>query len=214
MSRLTELREELLTEQIRQTRAEAEVAEINLAMSRDTERDRLVKGGRIRNLNIFDAIMPPATDKWIDALDHWGKRDPGHPITININSPGGSITDGLAVYDTVQRLRRQGHHVTTRGMGLVASMAGVLLQAGDERVMDARAKLLIHEGSATLRGSYTAGEQEDMRTFQEMLRKDLLDILAERSSLSKRQIENRWKRRDWIMGADEALKFGFVDRVE
>jgi len=208
------LEKELLLEEIRKTAAEASKAEIDLAIAKDQERDRAVKGGNIRNLNIFDAVMPPMTDKWIDALDHWARRDPGEPVTININSPGGSVTDGLALYDTIMRLRREGHRVTTRGMGLVASMAGVLLQAGEERILDQRAKLLIHEGSVNLKGNLTAGEQEDMQLFSKMLRGDILYILAERSTLTKRQIENKWKRRDWVLSADEALKFGFVDRVE
>lgn len=203
-------------EKLRRERAEAEKAEIELAVARDQERDRLVKTGRVRILNIFDAIIPPKTDQWIDALEHWGLRDPEEPITININSPGGSVTDGLALYDTIQRLRRKGHVVTTRGMGLVASMAGVLLQGGDVRVMDKRAKLLIHEGSTSVRRGeqITAGDMEDMKFFGDMLRADILDILAERSTLTKRQIENRWKRRDWVLSADEALKLGFVDSVE
>lgn len=216
MSRLIELREELLVEQIRHERAEAAKAEIELAIARDQERDRAVKGGMIRNLNIFDVIASPMSDKWIDALEHWGKRDPGKPITVNINSPGGSVTDGLALYDALQRLRRGGHSVTTRGSGLVASMAGVLLQAGDERILDKRAKLLIHEGSTTLKGgtTLTVGEQEDMQMFSQMLRDDILDILSERSNLSKRQIQNKWKRRDWILDSAEALKYGFCDKVE
>jgi ATP-dependent Clp protease, protease subunit len=208
------LEKELLLEQIREKTALASKAEIDLAIAVDQERDRAVKGGNIRHLNIFDVIASPMTDKWIDALDHWGLRDPGMPVTININSPGGSITDGLALFDTIMRLRRNGHKVTTRGMGLVASMAGVILQVGDERVLDKRAKLLIHEGSANYKGSLTVGEQEDMQLFHKMLRVDILDILAERSTLTKKQIEARWKRRDWVLTADEALKLDFVDRVE
>lgn len=211
-----DLRAELLLEQIRKERAEASKAEIDLAIAQDQERDRAVKGGNIRNLNIFDVIAAPMTDKWIDALSHWALRDPEQPVTININSPGGSVTDGLALYDTIQRLRRNGHHVTTRGLGLVASMAGVLLQAGDDRVLDKRAKLLIHEGSQTFAkgATLTAGDAEDMQAFSKMLRNDILDILSERSTLSRRQIDAKWKRRDWVLSADEALQFGFVDRVE
>ena len=204
----------LLLEEIRKTAAEASKAEIELAIAQDQERDRAVKGGFIRNLNVFDTIVSPKSDAWIDALEHWGKRDPGLPITININSPGGSVSDGLALFDTVQHLRRAGHHVTTRGLGMVASMASVLLQAGDDRVMDKRAKLLIHESSTQIRGTLTSGEQEDMAIYTKMIHEDILDILSERSNLSKRQIQNKWKRRDWILTADEALKLGFVDRVD
>ena len=93
-------------------------------------------------------------------------------------------------------------------------MASVLLQAGDERIMDKRAKLLIHEGSTSLRGDMTAGEMEDVQFFGKVLRDDILDIYVERSKMTKRQIETKWKRRDWLLTADEALKYGFVDRVE
>ena len=215
MSDLRELRADLLVEEIRKTRAEAAKAEIELAVAQDVESDRLVKGGKRRILNIRDVIHPDITDKWIDALTHWSLRDPGEPITINISSPGGSVTDGLALFDTIMRLRRQGHHVTTRGMGLVASMAGVILQSGDERIMDERAKLLIHEGSSNFGGkSMTAGEMEDAQFFSKLLREDILNIYASRSNLSKTQIKNRWARKDWILTAEEALKYGFVDKVE
>lgn len=210
------LERDLLVEQIRKTRAEAAKAEIELAVAQDVESDRLVKGGKRRILNIRDVIHPDITDKWIDALTHWSLRDPGEPVTINISSPGGSVTDGLALFDTIMRLRRLGHHVTTRGMGLVASMAGVILQAGDERIMDERAKLLIHEGSQNFsKGtSMTAGEMEDAQFFGKLLREDILNIYAARSNLSKTQIKNRWARRDWVLTAEEALKYGFVDKVE
>ena len=215
MSELTDLRAELLREEIRKTSAEAAMKEIDLAVAEDTERDRQVKLGKIRVLDIFDAIMPKNVYAWIDALEHWSRRDPGEPIAININSPGGSVTHGLALYDTILRLRRNGHEVTVRGSGLVASMASVLLQAGDVRIMDKRAKLLIHEGGMNLgRGDMTAGELEDAQFFGKVLRDDILDIYVERSKMTKRQIETKWKRRDWLLTADEALKFGFVDRVE
>lgn len=213
---LRELRAELLRTQIRRETAEAENAEIQLEIERTKERDRLVKHGNIRHLNIFGPIGGDAVDAWIAALEHWSLRDPGEPVTININSPGGSVTDGLALFDTIQRLRRNGHHVTTRGMGLVASMATVILQAGDERILDKRAKLLIHEGTTTFAkgATLTPGEREDMERLSDMTREDILDILAERSTLTKRQLKAKWTRRDWILTADEALKNGFVDRVE
>lgn len=193
---------------------EVEQATIVTAKMEDEERDRLVKSGRVRHLNINDAIAGSNTDIWIQTLQHWERRDPGGPITIDINSPGGVVTDGLALYDQIMRMRRGGHVFVTRGVGLVASMAGVLLQAGDTRVMDARAKLLIHEGASTFSGTFTTGEQEDYRVFGKLLREDILDILAERSTLSKRQIALRWKRKDWYLTAAEALKLGFVDVVE
>lgn len=203
---------ELLQAEIEKTRFEAQLAGLEFENKFDGERDRLVKLGRIRHLYINDVIGGGAADKWLDALQHWERRDPGQAVTIDINSPGGNVTDGLAIYDQILRMRRKGTHVTTRGLGVVASMAGVLLQAGDVRQMDARAKLLIHEGSGGISG--TVGEIEDYKAFSDMLREDILDILAERATITRRQIQNRWKRKDWWLGAAEALKLGFVDVVE
>jgi len=210
------LREALLQAEIRKMAAEAEQAELELTVKKDEERDRLVKTGRIRHLEVNGAIGGSTHDKWMDALRHWSLRDAGQPVTITINTQGGSITDGLAMYDMIQRLRDQGSHVTVRASGMAASMGAVLLQAGTERLIDPHAKILIHEGSIMLAGNVnlTRGEQEDMRVFQDMLIDDILDIMAERSNLSKRQIQTRWRRKDWWMGAEEAVKLGFADRIE
>ena len=91
-------------------------------------------------------------------------------------------------------------------------MGAVILQAGDIRIADARSKIMIHEGSGSIAG--TVGEQEDARKFREKLLEDVLDILAERATLTKRQIKTRWRRTDWYLSAAEALKSGFVDLVE
>jgi ATP-dependent protease ClpP protease subunit len=93
-------------------------------------------------------------------------------------------------------------------------MGAVLFQAGDERIIDARAKLLIHQGSSQFAGRMSQGEAEDYAEFMKMLLDDLLEILAERSTLTKRQIANKWNRKDWWIKADDAVKFGFADRVE
>lgn len=208
------LQEKLLKQEIIQETARAKMAMIDLAAKEDGERDRLVKMGRVRHLFINDSISGSSTDKWLDALLHWERRDPGQPINIDIYSPGGNVTDGLALFDQIQRMRRNGHYITTRGRGIVASMASVLLQAGDIRIMDARAKMLIHEGSTTFSGTLSRAEQEDYREFQAMLLGDILDILSERSTLSRRQIQNKWARKDWWMGAADTVKLGFADRVE
>ena len=213
---LMEARMTLLNEQIRYERARADIAEMESAARSDQERDRLVKPGRERILPILDVIVPDTAAEYVNALTHWERRDPGEPIVVYINSPGGSVMDGFSVYDTLARMRRKGHHIITHGSGMVASMAAVLLQAGDERILDKRAKLLIHEGSTHFAGDHraTPGELEDMQTLSKMLEDDILDVLSERSIMSAAELKRKWKRRDWYMGAEEALALGFVDRIE
>jgi ATP-dependent Clp endopeptidase proteolytic subunit ClpP len=209
---LRELKAQLLAQEIRQASAEADIAEFDRASRFDIERDRQVKPGRIRHLYINDAIQGMMVDTWIDALNHWSLRDPGQPIEITINSPGGSVLDGLAIYDTILRLRRKGHHVTTRGTGLIASMATILMQAGDERILDANSWFMVHEVSAGARG--TSSDMEEQVAFVKRLNDRLHGILAERSTLSKKQILNRTKKKDDWLSAEEAVALGFADKVE
>ncbi|MCZ2109515.1 MAG: Clp protease ClpP [Dehalococcoidia bacterium] len=202
----------LLETKTRKELAEARLAEIELAVMRDKERDRTVQPGKIRHLYVNDSISGRSVDMWIDALQHWERRDPGQPIEITINSPGGSVLDGLALFDVILRLRRKGHPVTTRGTGLIASMATILLQAGDERILDANSWFMIHEVSSGARG--TVSEIEEQQAFTKRLNDRLMDILLERSTLTKRQIQARTKKRDEWLSAEEAVKLGFADRVE
>lgn len=207
------LKLELMREEIRHARADATTAELELQRAQAAEKDRLAKNGAHRVLNLFGPIMPELTDEVIGALQLWERRDPGQPITVMLNSPGGSVIDGNAVFDTMQRLRRKGHHITTWGTGMVASMGVTLLQAGDERVLDARGILMIHEISLS-NISGKIGDFADVEAFVKKLHNQSLDILSERSNLSRRQIAAMMKRKDVFMTSAEALKHGFVDRVE
>jgi len=187
---------------------------MELAKLTDLEADRLAKPGSrgYRQLDVTSIIAGGNVDIWINQLEHWERRDPAKPIVIRINSPGGGVLDGFALFDTILRLRRKGHRVTTHGLGMVASLATILMQAGDERVLDANAWFMIHEISTKIQGN--TSEVMDAVKFQNKLEDRLLNILAERSTLSVGQISRRWKRTDDWMSAQEAKKFGFIDRVE
>jgi ATP-dependent Clp endopeptidase proteolytic subunit ClpP len=215
-ARLKELEVQLKEVEVEKARQELRKLEFETNEMYDRERDRLVKTGRIRHLYINAMISGNTADAWLEALQHWERRDPGEPVTVDLNTPGGSIVDGLAIFDQLRRMTRKGHRITTRAVGGCFSMGAVILQAGDERIADARSRILIHEGSVTYgQGtSLSRGEEEDYRKFREALLADILDIMAERSTLSKRQIKQRWSRKDWYLTAEEALKYGFVDRVE
>lgn len=212
---------EKLAAEIRFEVARAQIAEIEQAQMLDKEADRLAKPGARENLqlNIFDAIYGSHVDQWIDVLEHWERRDPGKSILIRINSPGGSVFDGLALFDTILRLRRKGHHVTTHGTGMIASMAAVLMQAGDVRILDPNAWFMIHEVSTgaslgDLFNSKKTSEQADHVKLMQRIERRLLDVLAERSTLTPAQIKRRWTKVDDWLTAEQALDLGFVDRVE
>lgn len=175
------------------------------------EEDRQARPGASRSLNFFAPVIPEVTDEYIAVLDHWRRRN-SEPIEINLNSPGGGVVDGFAFFDAVQRCRRSGIHVVTRATGIAASMGAVLLQAGDERVIDHNCLLMIHEVSASVKGK--TSEMLDTMVGINLYQDRALDVLAERSTMTKSAISRKWKKTDWYLGAEEALKLGFVDRVE
>jgi ATP-dependent Clp protease protease subunit len=144
-------------------------------------------------------------------LTEWSRKEPGCPIEIRFNSPGGSVIDGMAFWDFLMSLKRDGHHLTTVAIGYAASMAGILLQAGDTRVMYAESWLMIHEVSFGARGKI--GDIEDTVEWVKKIQARVIDIFAERSRLSKAQIKRNWARKDWWLDARESLRDGFIDEI-
>ena len=188
----------------RKAKVEADFAERNwheMQCSQDT----------VRLYNFSHSVNGASAQTCIGMVGQWFREDPSKPITIIFNSPGGSVIDGLAVYDFITELRNQGATIETVTLGMAASMAGVLLQAGDNRVMGRNSVLLIHEVSSGAIGNIS--QLEDEVAFSKKLQDKLLDILADRSTLTKSQIKRRWKRKDWWLDAEEALELGFCDEI-
>jgi ATP-dependent Clp protease protease subunit len=136
-------------------------------------------------------------------------EDPKKDIKMYINSPGGAIYDGFAIYDTMQHLKCD---VATYGMGLQASMGAFLLSSGakGKRFLLPNATVMIHQPSAGTRGKVTDMEidlKEGLR-----LKKRLTEILAKNCSKTFDQLE-RDQDRDYWMSAEEAKKYGLVDEV-
>ncbi len=202
----------------RKARADAEYAEHSAAvvkMTRDDE-ERAYKAAAARDerhhVYQFDSSVTAASVKpCISKLSEWARLEPNCDITIVFNSPGGSVIDGFALWDFLATLKKNGHHLTTVCRGMAASMGGILLQAGDKRVIGSESVLLVHEISFGAGGKI--GEVEDEVAFAKMLTQRVLKIFANRTKMTARQIDAKWKRKDWWMDSDEALKLGFVDEI-
>ena len=191
--------------------AEAAVAEI--ALPRE-ERKRSVELAGDEYAHVYRFVSGVAGDSvksCITALQTWSRLEPGCDITIVFTSPGGDIISGMALFDFLLELREKGHRITAVARGYAASMAGILLQAADHRVIGSQAWLLIHEASFHAAGSM--GDVEDTVEWIKRVQERILDVFAARSSMSKAQIRRRWTRRDWWLSADDALKHGFVDEI-
>lgn len=191
--------------------AEARKAEIETDKLERAEKAELAKD-QYYHIYVFDKPVASSTvDACIQKLAEWSRTDPKCHIEIVFNSPGGSVIDGMALFDYIERIKNEGHKVTTSAMGMAASMAGILLQTGHERRMGKQAWLLIHQGSFGAVGS--VGEVEDTVDWVKKIQERILDIFASRSKMTKAQIKRRWHRKDWWLDADEALKYGFIDSI-
>jgi len=136
-------------------------------------------------------------------------EDPDKDIHLYINSPGGSITSGLAIYDTMQHIRCD---VSTICVGMAASMGAFLLTGGakGKRLALPNAEILIHQPSGGTRGQAT-----DMFIHTEhiiRIKKKMLTIMSENTGQPYEVIE-RDHERDHYLTAEEALEYGIIDKV-
>jgi len=139
-------------------------------------------------------------------------EDPDKDIMLYINSPGGSITAGLAIYDTMQFIKPD---VQTICIGQAASMAAVLLAAGakGKRYSLPNSRIVIHQ--PLIMGSGIAGQATDIDiAAKEILRmrERLNEILVEKTGQSVKRIQDDTDR-DYIMSADQGKEYGIIDDV-
>ncbi|WAC66115.1 ATP-dependent Clp protease proteolytic subunit [Agrococcus sp. SL85] len=136
-------------------------------------------------------------------------EDPNKDIYLYINSPGGSITAGMAIYDTMQFVPND---IVTVGIGMAASMGQLLLTAGTEgkRYITPNARVLLHQPH----GGF-GGTSSDIQTQAQLIldmKKRLAEITASRTGKSVEQVNADGDRDRWFT-AQEALEYGFVDHV-
>lgn len=216
-SRQVEVEIERIKVETRKLEAEAAAAAANARRAEmaleDAEREEAENRAGNRHNRVYHFMGPvdaTTVKACLKELGVWARLS-DEPIEIVFSSPGGSIVDGLALYDFILALRQRGIHVTTSALGMAASMAGILLQAGDVRRMGPETWLLIHE--AAFGSSGKIGEIEDTVDWVKRIQERVLDIFASRSSMRKAQIRKNWQRRDWWISSDEALQLGFIDAI-
>ncbi len=142
-------------------------------------------------------------------LLHLAYEDPKKDIKLYINSPGGSVYDGLAIYDTIQYIKPD---VQTIGIGLQASMGAFLLSSGTKgkRVALPNSRIMIHQPSSGTQGKVT--DQEITLRESIYLKQRLNEILSKNTGQDISKIEKDADR-DYWMSAEEAKKYGLIDEV-
>lgn len=136
-------------------------------------------------------------------------EDPNKDIHLYINSPGGSVSSGMAIYDTMQYIKPD---VSTICMGMAASMASVLLAAGTKgkRFTLPYARVMIHQPLGGTQGQATEIEIHAREILR--IRDEMNDILSKHTGQPKKKIEVDTER-DYYLTAGEALKYGLVDEI-
>ncbi len=156
-----------------------------------------------------DQVTPETANLVVAQLLFLASEDPKRDIKLYINSPGGSVYDGLAIIDTMNYIEPD---VQTIGIGLQASMGAMLLACGakGKRYVLPNARVMIHQPSSGTEGKIT--DQEIALKEGLFLKKKLAEIFAERTGKSIKQVEKDMDRDNW-MGAEEAKAYGSVDEV-
>ena len=161
-----------------------------------------------RIIILFGEITDATSASIISQLLFLSSTDEKKDIYIYINSPGGSVTAGLSIYDTMKYIKP---NVITIGMGLCASMGAFLLSSGDKRYALENTKVMIHQPLGGAKGQAT----DIMIVAEEIIsiKKKLNEILSINTKQPLSKIEHDTER-DFYMDANKALEYGIIDEIK
>ena len=162
-----------------------------------------------RIIFLGEEVNAPTASLVVAQLLYLEAQDPDKEIQLYINSPGGSVTDGMAIYDTMQYIKCD---VSTICVGMAASMGAFLLSSGTKgkRLALPNAEIMIHQPSAGTKGQVTDMAIHLRRL--EIIKKRLNSILADNTGQSLETVTADCER-DNFMTAEEAKEYGLIDKV-
>lgn len=155
-------------------------------------------------------VNPHTANLVIAQLLFLAHEDPKKDIKLYINSPGGSVYDGLAIIDTMNYIEPD---VQTIGIGLQASMGAMLLSSGakGKRFVLPNSRIMIHQPSYGSPQSKVTDQEIELREGL-LLKKLLIEMLAKNTGKGVKQVEKDMDRDNW-MSAEEAKKYGIIDEI-
>ena len=182
-----------------------------IVRTRDGERGYDIYSRLLEDRIVFlgDEVNQATANVVVAQLLHLANEDPNKDIQLYINSPGGAVYDGLAIYDTIKFIKPD---VQTIGIGLQASMGAFLLSSGTKgkRMMLPNARVMIHQPSSGTQGKVT--DQEITLREALHLKEKLATIMAKNAGQKVDKVKADMERDFW-MSAEEAVKYGIIDEV-
>ena len=182
-----------------------------IVRTRDGERGYDIYSRLLEDRIIFlgEEVTEMTANVVVAQLLHLANENPDKDIQLYINSPGGSVYDGLAIYDTMQYIAPD---VQTIGIGLQASMGAFLLSSGakGKRFVLPNARVMIHQPSSGTRGKVTAQEISLRESIA--LKERLATIMADNTGQKLDKIKADMERDYWLSAAD-AVAYGLADEV-
>lgn len=162
-----------------------------------------------RIIFLGDAVNEHTANLVVAQLLFLHAEDPKKDINFYINSPGGSVYDALAIYDTMQYIAND---IQTVGIGIQASAAAFLLSSGTKgkRVILPNSTVMVHQPSSGTRGKVTDMEIDLKESLR--IKRQLNEIMAKNTGQTVKQIQQDMER-DYWMTAQEAKKYGIVDKI-
>ena len=182
-----------------------------IVRTRDGERGYDIYSRLLEDRIIFlgEEVTEGSANTIVAQLLHLANEDPDKDIQLYINSPGGSVYDGLAIYDTIQYIKPD---VQTIGIGLQASMGAFLLSSGakGKRFVLPNARVMIHQPSSGTQGMVT--DQEISLRESVRMKELLAKVIAKNTGQKLDKVKADMERDHW-MSADEAVKYGLADEM-
>lgn len=182
-----------------------------IVRTRDGERGYDIYSRLLEDRIIFlgEDVNEHTANVVVAQLLHLANEDPKADIALYINSPGGSVSDGLAIYDTMNFIKPD---VATYGIGLQASMGAFLLSSGTKgkRFVLPNSRVMIHQPSSGTQGKVTDQEISLRETIR--IKKLLNEILAKNTGQKLAKIEKDVDRDYWL-DAKEAVEYGIADKI-
>ena len=182
-----------------------------IVKTRDGERGYDIYSRLLEDRIIFlgEEVNEHTANVVVAQLLHLANEDPNKDIQLYINSPGGSVYDGLAIYDTIQYIKPD---VQTIGIGLQASMGAFLLSSGTKgkRMVLPNSRVMIHQPSSGTQGKVT--DQEITLREAIELKERLAKMMAKNTGQKIDKVKADMERDFW-MSAEEAKEYGMIDHI-